>query len=118
MRKKRVYVSGPISGGNQFGNVSKGVIAGQAIWDMGGIPFVPHLSALGSIAAPDQMSYEDWMEFDFAWLDACDALFRIPGVSPGADREVAYATKLGVPVFDRLVDLAEYLATEQSEPAP
>lgn len=109
MRKLRVYLAGPISAGNQFENVANGIKVGQEIWNMGAIPFIPHLSALASIAIPGGMSYENWMEYDFAWLETCDGLFRMPGVSPGADLEVAHAGSLGIPVFELLDDLEGFI---------
>jgi hypothetical protein len=38
-------------------------------------------------------------------LSRCDAVFRIPGASTGADLEVAKAREMGLPVFTRLEDI-------------
>ena len=43
--------------------------------------------------------YEQWMKLDLAWLDKCDALLRLPGESPGSDREVDAAKERGIPVY-------------------
>ena len=45
----------------------------------------------GACDADAFAEYETWMEYDLAWLGACEALLRLPGHSPGADREVRYA---------------------------
>jgi hypothetical protein len=34
-----------------------------------------------------------------AWLAKCDAVLRITGESPGADREVKEAMRLNIPVY-------------------
>ena len=39
------------------------------------------------------------MALDFAWLQVCDALLRLPGASVGADMEEAEARRLELPVF-------------------
>jgi hypothetical protein len=33
------------------------------------------------------------------WVSVADAVLRLPGTSPGADREVALALSLGIPVY-------------------
>jgi hypothetical protein len=38
-------------------------------------------------------------------LSRCDAVFRIPGASNGADIEVAKAQAMGLPVFTRIEDV-------------
>lgn len=40
-----------------------------------------------------------------AVLERCDAVLRLPGESPGADREVHYAISLGKPVYYGLEEL-------------
>ena len=92
-----VYVAGPISKGDMFLNVRAGVLAGEELRAAGFHPFVPHLSALWQMIYP--VDYEGWMRLDFAWVERCDALLRLPGESSGADREVAHAEAHGVPVF-------------------
>lgn len=38
-------------------------------------------------------------------LGRCDAVFRIPGASNGADIEVAKAREMGLPIYTRLEDI-------------
>ena len=52
--------------------------------------------------------YETWMKLDFIWVESCDALLRLPGESPGADREVKHAITLGIPVFYSMDELLIY----------
>lgn len=99
MRAAFIYVSGPI-GPNDAGRqerVDVAVVAARALIEAGLFPFVPHL---WSLADGDSFaSYESWLAYDLAWLERCDAVLRIPGESPGADREVARAKQIGLPTF-------------------
>jgi hypothetical protein len=45
------------------------------------------------------------MKQDFEWLKCCDAVLRLPGESTGADREVALAKELGIPVYYSIADI-------------
>lgn len=94
------YVSGPF-GKNDEGRMARveaALAAGARLLAAGLQPLVPHTSHWWGERHPQH--YERWMEYDFAWLERCDAVLRIPGESPGADREVALArTKLKKPVF-------------------
>lgn len=96
IRKPRVYVAGPLSK-DVIGGTAKAMEVGTRLLDDGFAPYVPHLSTFWCIAQP--RPYETWMELDFAWIEACDALLRLEGESAGADREVLHAVKLGIPVF-------------------
>jgi hypothetical protein len=103
---KFVYVAGPISKGDMFLNVREGILTAERLRDAGLFPFCPHLSGLWQMVHP--VGYEAWMTLDFAWIARCDALLRMPGESPGADREVAHARKLGIPVFTNEIDLLDW----------
>jgi hypothetical protein len=96
----RVYIAGPI-GANDDGRrarIDAAIGAGARLLAAGLAPFVPHLWA-GACNADGLATYERWMAYDESFLRVCQALLRLPGVSPGADREVAYANALGIPVF-------------------
>lgn len=100
---KYVYVAGPISKGDPFFNVAEGVRWAEAVRAAGLVPFCPHLSGLWQMIKP--VDYEAWLTYDFAWIERCDALLRMPGASPGAEREVAFAKKLGIPVFTNINEI-------------
>jgi hypothetical protein len=51
------------------------------------------------------------MELDFGWVRRCDAVLRLPGASSGADREVALAERLGLPVFGSVDEVLTWAAT-------
>jgi hypothetical protein len=105
---KFVYVAGPLTKGDQLLNVRNAVLVGERLRAAGMHPFVPHLSALWHMITP--VEYEGWMTLDFAWIEHCDALLRIPGESSGADREVVHAFARGIPVF---LDEGELIAWAQ-----
>ena len=93
----RVYIAGKYSGGEQAELVREAVLVGLAVFREGHVPFIPHLYHFAHYLCP--MPYEAWMTLDLSWLAVCDCLIRLPGVSPGADREVERARQLDMQVF-------------------
>lgn len=109
-----VYIAGPIGKGPQVHhNVLAAIDAAHEVREMGLLPYVPHLSWYWQIVHP--RAYEDWMAQDFEWIKRCDALLRLPGMSPGADREVAFAFDRGIPVFTDLEHLREWAARPENQ---
>lgn len=107
MRKPRVYIAGPItSSGNLTENVRTGILTMRQLYDLGFVPFCPHLSELVNMVRP--MSWDHWLDFDRAWITVCDAIFRLPGFSKGADAEEVYAGGLGIPVLKDLNELLRW----------
>ena len=94
---KYVYVAGPYTNGDVAANVALAMELADDLLDRGHAPYVPHLSHY--LHLYQLRPYEDWMDLDFAWLAKCDCLLRIPGESPGADREVEFAKDHDIPVF-------------------
>lgn len=111
-RQRHIYIAGPLSTGDVFANTNRAISAATELVGAGLVPFVPHLCALWAIVRPG-ISYETWMEQDFAWLRRCDALLRLPGESRGADREVALAGELGLPVFTEVEAVLRWAGVEQ-----
>jgi hypothetical protein len=110
-RRTRVYVAGPISVGPAAENINKAVMAADELLAHGYAPFVPHLSVFWGAISPK--SYETWMEYDFEWLGTCDCLLRLPGESPGADREIAFAEQHNIPIFYAIENLLEYIPSRR-----
>jgi hypothetical protein len=96
-----IYIAGPYSS-DPVGNTRRAIEAGERCWDMGGAPIVPHLSMLWDLLEPSPHS--TWMERDLQVIARCDAAIRLAGESPGADREVAYARELVIPVYVQNAD--------------
>ena len=97
-RKLKVFVSSPYTLPDPVENTRRAIAAGNSLMYAGYAPYVPHLNLLWHFHSPK--SYEQWLTLDREWLTVCDAVFRLPGESPGADREVALAKELGIPVVE------------------
>ena len=97
MNKPKVYVSAPYTNGDPEENVLRVLQVADKLLEMGYIPIVPHLSHYWHQVSPKP--YETWLEIGRALLEGCDVLLRLPGESKGADLEIKYALKLGIPVF-------------------
>lgn len=97
-KKKHIYIASPYTKGDQFCNVQKQIDCANKLIDMGYIPFSPLLMSV-YLHAQIEREWEIWMEIDYAWVERCDGLIRLEGESKGADAEVEYAKKIGIPVF-------------------
>jgi hypothetical protein len=102
----RVYVAGPISKGPLERNIRRALDAANLLMHNGFHPYVPHLCCFFDITHPHP--YERWMELGFAYISACEAVFRLEGESTGADRECEFAEAFGIPVFYNIHDLIGY----------
>lgn len=95
---KYVYVSGPLSSSGYFiDNIRTALQAADRLLERGYAPYVPHLNCLWEVMTP--YTYETWLQLDLDWILRCDALIRLPGHSPGGDREVVHALAHGIPVY-------------------
>lgn len=106
-----VYVAHPI-GKDPIGNARKAFSFADSIAHFC-VPIVPDNPAW-ELAYPK--TYEEWMKRDLDLVVGCDALFRMPGESPGADREVAYARDAGIPVFEDANLMRAWAAAFNSRP--
>ena len=107
VKYKYIYVAGPITKGDTHINVRNGMLAGLELIKRGFVPFVPHLDYGMRFIDPDTMHYENMLAQDFAWIERCDALLRLPGDSSGADREVKHALEHGLIVVNHIDYLEE-----------
>jgi hypothetical protein len=103
--RKFVYLAGPIGKPEVMKpNALEAIRVANVLRGFGFMVFVPHLCVWWHEVTPYELDH--WMEYDFAWLSRCDALYRMPGHSPGADKEIEHArSKLSIPVFFNLSDL-------------
>lgn len=113
-RRPLVYVAGPYTNPDPVVNTRKAIEVAEALMvmsDDGVTAFVPHLSLLYHFHHPHDLEW--WYEYDLAMLRRCDALWRFPGESTGADREVEFARQTGKPVFianeDSVLDLLKWV---------
>ena len=105
--KPRVYVAGPYTTPDPDTNVRTAVRAADELLKIGCTPFVPHLTHLWNQISPK--GWREWIDYDLEWVAACHALLRLPGVSPGAELEVQFALKMGIPVFHSLAEVDEWV---------
>tara|TARA_R110000737_G_scaffold352968_2_gene401422 strand:+ start:2257 stop:2601 length:345 start_codon:yes stop_codon:yes gene_type:complete len=103
MEKLKVFISSPYTKGDQGENVRIQMDMFKVLYEEGFMPFAPLLYHFQHEVHP--MSYEEWMEIDFAWIESCDVVLRLPGESEGADREVFHAYKCELPVVNSLEGL-------------
>jgi hypothetical protein len=74
--------------------------------DLGFAPFVPHGTHFWHMLFP--RPYEFWLDLDNQFLPFCEAIYRLPGASSGADKEVLRAQQLNIPVFTDIDDLVRH----------
>lgn len=96
---------------NLLGCVRDAMPTFHALRDIGCVPFLPQLSIVADMI--EHNDYETWLDYDFDIIWHCAAVFRLPGESPGADRECAFAKERGIPTFTDITALKEYLYYEQ-----
>ncbi len=106
-RSLRIYIAGPYTHGDVALNVRQAMEAAVEIIDAGHVPFVPHLYHFLHCCFPQP--YEVWMRLDLRWLSCCHALLRLPGDSPGADREADVAVQMGLPIYHDVHQLLDRL---------
>lgn len=105
--KPLCYVAGPYAS-DPVANTRRAIETGMELWATGQVvPLIPHLSLLSNFVHP--MPETDWYAFDLDLLEHCDAVLRIPGESKGADREVERARELGLPVFETVDAVVEWV---------
>jgi Domain of unknown function (DUF4406) len=107
----RVYVAGPYSQGDVGKNVHAAYDAANRLADLGFAPFVPHATHFWHLLFP--RPYRFWLDLDNEFLPFCDAVLRLPGPSNGADKEVAFARSLQIPVFTELDALVLHFTKPQ-----
>lgn len=104
-QKIKVYIAGPYTS-NPEENVKVAIDVWERLHNMGYTPFCPHL--MYYINNKYSHPYNVWMNYGIEWLLMCDAVFRIPGISPGSDVECNLALRNAIPVFKTFADLDSY----------
>lgn len=93
---KIIYIASPYTLGDVAANVAAQMEAAHKILDMGHVPYWPLESHFLHLYR--QRPYEEWLKKDLTILSRVDIVLRLPGESAGADREIAEANNLGIPV--------------------
>lgn len=102
-----IYIAGPYSEPSPIRNVRRAVLIAHEIKLIRGVPIVPHLYHFWDYIIPQDYDY--WINATLPLVRSADALYRFPGVSPGAALEVKLAQMLGRPVFYDLRSLEEWI---------
>lgn len=103
-----IYVSGPLTkfpeGANEEWNVYRALHVGELVWELGMLPYVPHLTLYWYRAQQTFQKFGfrpwnpgQWLMLDLEVLQRCDGLVRILGQSAGADIETRMARLFGIP---------------------
>lgn len=111
MAKLYVYLSGPLTTGTQnvMANIAEAMRVGRELRKLGYGVYIPHLGYFWEVAYPGEWNYDNCLEYDADWINKCDALYRLPGQSTGADREVNYAISDDIPVLHSIDEAREFL---------
>jgi hypothetical protein len=101
----KIYVSGPYTaedGHVVHDNVMRAVDVGLQLLQKGHFPYIPHLTHYVDQRARKKgicLQWNDYLEWDEAYIDVCDALLYLGGDSKGAKRELDYAEKIGKMIY-------------------
>ncbi len=104
-RRIRVYIAGPMSQGDRLHNLTDALESFRELIGHGYAPFCPQLTFFVDSVLP--LPHQAWLDIDLPWVEAADAVLRLPGPSKGADMEVAHARERGVFVADCIHALLE-----------
>jgi len=102
-RKKLIYIASPYTKGDVAVNVRESIVVADTLTEAGYLVFAPLFSHFWHFLIPHQ--YDFWMEMDLQWILRCDCVLRLPGESSGADKEVAFATAINIPVYYSVEEL-------------
>ena len=107
MTRVVVYVAGPI--GEDAGRLGRAFAAMHVEADLvarGFAPILPHHYVVTDALHPTPRAA--LLEVGLALLRKSDAMYRLIGVSPGADAEEVEARRLGIPCFRNLESLLDW----------
>ena len=115
----RVYVAGPLTGEqpgpvSYIHNLNRMTRVCLDIMKMGAAPYNPGSDLMQGLVS-GELALEDYMSVSSAWLKGAHVVFRMEGVSPGADAEEAVAMDHDIPIvydFKQLEHQIRVLAGE------
>ena len=113
----RIYVAGPYTAFDENGhelNTHRAIDAGIAVFQKGHHPYIPHLTHyvdLRARATGTELTWSDYMKWDLAWLDLCDALLYL-GKSKGADLELERAKEQRKRIYLSITEIPEVRSSQ------
>lgn len=109
---KVVYISSTITDGGRLETAEERepnvLIAWElalCLMELGIAAICTHTGELACEKIGKTLPWETYIAADLAIISRCDAVFRIPGRSKGADAEVRHAEDEGIPVFTDINEL-------------
>lgn len=112
VQKKLVYVAGPytsVDRNHVDRNIAVAYQTGVELATKGVVPVIPH-TMYGMWEG--KFSYDFILSLDFELIKRCDAIYKISD-SPGTTIELRLARELGIPVFERMDVLKEWVSDEK-----
>ena len=110
MRTNRivVYLATPMRKGDWRANIVNASLIAADLMEMGFSVINPVGSWLPDLVAP--LTIDQWLANDYGLIEASDCVYRVEGVSEGADKECYHAQQNGIPIFYDLESLCmEYI---------
>ncbi len=107
---KYIYIAAPYTINDPVTNTGDAIRSANILAEEGYIPFIPHLTLFWHYLRPHSIDF--WYKYGIEWLKKCDCLIRLPGESSGADREIAIAELLRIPIY---YSILEFLDSEKQE---
>jgi len=102
----RIYIASAYSKGDVAINVRTAILAADELVKRGHVPYIPHLTHFWHLISPKD--YDFWLDYDNSFLDHwAEGVLRVPSYSLGADKEMARARRLGLPVYYGLEEIPE-----------
>lgn len=111
-----VYIAGAYSSDPE-GNTRRAIAVANLLLDLGYEVECPHL--MHYLHQHRERSDEEWLAHGLAKLARCDVLLwdaaRMPGPSPGAEAEVKFCRKRGIPACRSLAELLDEFPADGME---
>ncbi len=97
MSVELIYLSGPITKGNQKTNFDQAALAHRILMESGKYAVI---NPMLTMAHPNEkeISWECWLTTDLKIITRVDRVIRLPGLSKGGDKECDFARSINTPV--------------------
>jgi hypothetical protein len=105
-----VYVASAYSLGDPVINTRNAILAAEEVCHVC-VPIIPHLNLMWDMLCPHEPKF--WYDYTLRLMCICDIVWRLPGISVGADNEVKVALEKGIPVVYSKEQLFTLLKTTQ-----
>ncbi len=94
----RVYISGPITGGDRNWNQYHANVAHKKLLQAGYAVHNPMPTGVLPFAWDGTVEHAAWLQSDKSFIETMDLVIRLPGESKGGDEETDFADERGIPV--------------------